>query len=170
MRVASRQKAVAFFVVLGSCLVALAVALNISWVILNWREGVLLLFGVTFFAAIIAGMILNTLFLVREIRSNEQHDSFLNSVTHELKTPIASIRLYLEPLQRRIGRNREPCGRFRNKRFPALGAAVDGVIRRRSCAHHEEPDNVRAVSGRSHHQVHKGMARPITPARFTGPK
>jgi signal transduction histidine kinase len=92
---------VAFFVVLGSCLVALAVALNISWVILNWREGVLLLFGVTFFAAIIAGMILNTLFLVREIRRNEQHDSFLNSVTHELKTPIASIRLYLETLQRR---------------------------------------------------------------------
>jgi two-component system sensor histidine kinase SenX3 len=101
MRVASRQKAVAFFVVLGSCLVALAVALNISWVILNWREGVLLLFGVIFFGLIIAGMILNTLFLVREIRRNEQHDSFINAVTHELKTPIASIRLYLETLQRR---------------------------------------------------------------------
>ena len=79
----------------------LAVALNISWVILNWREGVLLLFGVIFFGLIIAGMILNTLFLVREIRRNEQHDSFINAVTHELKTPIASIRLYLETLQRR---------------------------------------------------------------------
>src|ERR671926_495708 len=32
---------------------------------------------------------------------NEQHDSFINSVTHELKTPIASIRLYLQTLERR---------------------------------------------------------------------
>jgi signal transduction histidine kinase len=46
-------------------------------------------------------MVLNTIFLVREIRRNEQQDSFLNAVTHELKTPIASIRLYLETLQRR---------------------------------------------------------------------
>ena len=50
---------------------------------------------------IIAGLILNTSFLVREIRRNEQHDSFINAVTHELKTPIASIRLYLQTLQRR---------------------------------------------------------------------
>ncbi len=46
-------------------------------------------------------MIVNTSFLVREIRRNEQHDSFINAVTHELKTPIASIRLYLETLQSR---------------------------------------------------------------------
>jgi signal transduction histidine kinase len=46
-------------------------------------------------------MVLNTIFLVREIRQNEQHDSFLNAVTHELKTPVASIRLYLQTLQTR---------------------------------------------------------------------
>jgi len=101
MRITSRRKATAFFVILGICLVALAVALNVGWIILNWREGVLLFFGVIFFALIIAGMIVNTSFLVREIRRNEQHDSFINAVTHELKTPVASIRLHLETLQRR---------------------------------------------------------------------
>ena len=101
MRITSRRKKIAFFIVLGVCLVALALTLNISWIILNWRKDVLLVLGVIFFAAIILGMILNTGFLVREIRRNEQHDSFINSVTHELKTPIASIRLYLETLQRR---------------------------------------------------------------------
>jgi two-component system sensor histidine kinase SenX3 len=101
MRVTNRRKKIVFFVVLGICLVALALTLNISWIILNWRKGVLLFFGVIFFAAIILGLILNTGFLVREIRRNEQHDSFINAVTHELKTPIASIRLYLETLQRR---------------------------------------------------------------------
>jgi signal transduction histidine kinase len=46
-------------------------------------------------------MVVNTIFLVREVRRNEQHDSFINAVTHELKTPVASIRLHLETLQRR---------------------------------------------------------------------
>jgi two-component system, OmpR family, sensor histidine kinase SenX3 len=101
MRITSRRKAIAFFLALGICLVALAVALNVAWIIRNWRDAVLLLFGVIFFAAIILGMILNTGFLVREIRRNEQHDSFINAVTHELKTPITSIRLYLETMQRR---------------------------------------------------------------------
>ena len=101
MRIISRRRTIAFFVTLGVCLAALAVAVGSGWIILNWREGVKVFLGVIFFGAIIAGIILNTIFLVREIRRNEQHDSFINAVTHELKTPITSIRLYLQTLQRR---------------------------------------------------------------------
>ena len=101
MRITSRRGTIVFFLCLGVGLVALAVALNVGWIILNWREGVLLFFGIVFFALIIAGMVVNTIFLVRELRRSEQHDSFINAVTHELKTPLASIRLHLETLQRR---------------------------------------------------------------------
>src|SRR6202007_1711631 len=101
MRITSRRGTIVFFVCLGIALVSLAVALNVGWIILNWREGVLLFFGIIFFALIIAGLIVNTSFLVLELRRTEHHDSFINAATHELKTPVASIRLHLETLQRR---------------------------------------------------------------------
>jgi two-component system, OmpR family, sensor histidine kinase SenX3 len=101
MRIASPNKAIAFFITFGAVLVLLAVGLNVGWIVLNWRRDVALVLGVIFFGAIITGLVLNTIFLVREIRRNEQQDSFLNAVTHELKTPVASIRLYLETLERR---------------------------------------------------------------------
>src|SRR5579863_9429202 len=101
MRTYSRKTKIAFFVTLGVCIASAAAVLSTSWVILNWRAVVPLILGVIFFGFIIAGIILNTIFLVREVRRNEQQDSFLNAITHELKTPITSIRLYPETLQKR---------------------------------------------------------------------
>lgn len=100
MPITSRNRAIAFFIVLGACSVAFALALNITWMI-HWREVGMIVLGVLFFGFIITGVTLNTIFLVREMRRSEQQDSFINAVTHELKTPIASIRLYLETLQSR---------------------------------------------------------------------
>ena len=96
-----RRGAIAFFVVVCVCLVAAAVVLNVGWVVQNWGRAVALFVGIPIFAAIITGLILNTIFLVREIRRNEQQDAFLNAVTHELKTPVTSIRLHLETLKAR---------------------------------------------------------------------
>jgi len=101
MVVAGRRRSIAFFIALGIGLISVILLLYIGWVLLNWRTGILLSLGFLLALTIISGVVLNTTFLVREIRRNEQKDAFINAVTHELKTPVASIRLYLETLQTR---------------------------------------------------------------------
>ena len=97
----TRRRSVVLVALLGAGLIAVAVALTSSFIAYTWQTGLLLLLGVVSLVILVGGLALNTAFLIREIRKSEQHDAFIHAVTHELKTPLASIKLYLQTLQQR---------------------------------------------------------------------
>jgi signal transduction histidine kinase len=56
--------------------------------------------GVLAFVVIMTVLVMFSIFLAREILEVRRQDGFIDSVTHELKTPLASIKLCLQTLER----------------------------------------------------------------------
>jgi len=104
------RRSIGFPLTIGIVLSLLAIALLVAWQILvvgNLRpvadgltvvHWVLLILGTLFFALIIVGLGLLCAWLIREMRLNQRQQAFLDAVTHEMKTPLASLRLYLDTL------------------------------------------------------------------------
>lgn len=97
-------------IVLSSIAVALCAALLVGWIYvlvrnLRLSEQVvqhawLLVAGIVSFLTIITVLVLFSVFLAREILEVRRQTSFIDSVTHELRSPLASLRLCLETLGR----------------------------------------------------------------------
>ena len=133
----NRKRSIVLAALFGSGLIAVAVFLNVSFIVVNWRAGLLVLLGVISFVVLVGGLVLNTLFLIREIRRSEQHDAFIHAVTHELKTPLASIKLYLQTLRQRelpAGRQQPP--------VPAPLQEVHALAREAHEARHGEVERI----------------------------
>jgi two-component system, OmpR family, phosphate regulon sensor histidine kinase PhoR len=98
-----RRLHIPFTITLSVVLVSLDVLLMVFWIILLARQQLWggLAIGTVGFSVILCGIAAYMVIAVKEIRLNQRQANFVDSVTHELKSPIATLRLYLETLQMR---------------------------------------------------------------------
>ncbi len=106
------RRSIGFPLTLGVVLLVLVLALAVGWQVLVWNESdplqrgltdldwVLLVLGAVFFLLLVVGLVWLCVWLVREISVNQRQRAFLDAVTHEMKTPLTSLRLYLDTLER----------------------------------------------------------------------
>ena len=114
MRSRARSASLAPPIISGTLLILVTLVLTVLWnvaVVTDWFHRTfetsrlaywaMLGFGYLLFAAIIAGLVVFIVSLARQIRLNQRQQNFIDSVTHELKSPLTSLKLHLETMQLR---------------------------------------------------------------------
>ena len=106
------RRSIGFPLTLGIVLTVIVLVLAVGWQILvvgdvqgvarslTSFDWMLLVLGTVFFALVIVGLVWLCAWLVREMRVNQRQRAFLDAVTHEMKTPLASLRLYVDTILR----------------------------------------------------------------------
>lgn len=99
-------------ITLAVVMIVLLVVLTVGWVLLSVYGALanydlagvywmLLSIGTTFIVLLVVGVVMYLILSVKAINLNRRQSNFVDSVTHELKSPIASLKLYLQTLNRR---------------------------------------------------------------------
>lgn len=139
--VAPTRRSISLPIILSSVATALALAMLVGWtlVIARYMQEVkttfggnvwLLVGGIVSLVTIITVLVMFTVFLVREIREVRRQTGFIDSVTHELKTPLASLRLAAETMARPelAPERREQLRMMMLEDVSRLVALVDGIL------------------------------------------
>lgn len=128
------------YVAMGVGLIVVAVVLTVAWQILaapgsarlgvSSARAVVYFFGSLLFMLLIAGLVLIVVLLLREVRLNERQSNFVSAVTHELKTPVASLKLYLDTLEYRDVPNERRSEFYRTMRqdIDRLNTTINSVL------------------------------------------
>lgn len=139
---ARRRRSYGLPITLSVISVGMAVALLAAWISLIVRRLFtdpdvhlaanvwLLVAGIVSLVTIMTVLVLFTVFLVGQIREVRRQDTFIDSVTHELKSPLASIRLALETLERAelAPEGREKLRTMMLADVGRLSSLIDGVL------------------------------------------
>ncbi len=106
------RKSLKWPILLAIVMIVLLVGLTVGWVLLNVFGAIssqkssnvywaLLSVGSVMFLFVLAGVILYLIWSIQQINLNRRQSNFIDAVTHELKSPIASLKLFLQTLGKR---------------------------------------------------------------------
>ena len=96
------RRSIGWPIVLGVLMMVTLVVLAICWIAYTGSERLwgLLWVGTTLMGLVLVGVVFYLILSIKEIRLNQRQSNFMDSITHELKSPIASLKLYLQTLGR----------------------------------------------------------------------
>jgi signal transduction histidine kinase len=111
-------------IMLAIVMIVLLVALTVGWVLLavfgalantrfaglNWA---LFSVGTTFIVFLVVGVVMYLGLSIKSINFTRRQSNFIDAVTHEFKSPIASMKLYLQTLNHRQVSREEQAGFYK---------------------------------------------------------
>jgi len=97
------RKSLKWPILLAIVMIVMLVGLTIGWILItifgaNW---ILLSVGSIMFVFVLLGVVLYLVWSIQQINLNRRQSNFIDAVTHELKSPITSLKLFLQTLGKR---------------------------------------------------------------------